>query len=803
MTRRDLIALALALIFILCGIYWLTYNGLHISNDERFLFDSTESFVRRGDFRLTYLFDLRSQRNLVNGVPWPEAAQEPLQPILASPLFWLAQSLPKIGLMHTVWIFNIGVTALTAVVIFGAGLLQGYRPWVAWMGGLLFGVGTMAWPYSRTFFREPLMMFFTLVCFVAAWRVQKIWQDDRLPWHEGVVLVVSFGGAFLTKAASLVLLPGLVIVILPSLNVSATSRNRRQMLVAGGIVLLLGVVIAIILTVVSISGAASNRFAFDRWTGNLTEFQWKYVFESLIGYQVSPARSIWLFSPLLVMGFVGAVMLIRRGEWRFVAGSAVALVMLGTSYGVTLFVEWWGGHSWGPRYLLPLVPVLMLWTLPVLEKLFGNGMALRWRVIAYGIILVSIGVQVPGIWVAVPRYYQHLGENGVVVEKAGLWSWKWSPLAQHLQLLDVKTPDVAWHFSLHSPYVTMMLSVVLVIIASAWAGWIWRRAQRTQDTPTLHQGIRRYANTLVALALFVLLLAALGSGLYQLRDDPRYTLNNPDALAMVDILNAQAQPDEAVFIEENNFQLVMMNYLKHPKLVVSLPLAPGENFNPAITAQYAELPLEAQLGIGTPLVIDWVAERYPGLWVVLGKNFAIPNVLRPTERYLVTHYFPVTRIRISDLAIVVHFYALDAPFGPPTIQEPVQFGDQLTLIGFDLPEGTDFQRGEIVPLSLAWTPVEPLVTDYLVSVQIAPHNAAPVVQIDGLPQATFGYTSRWTPDETYRDNYGLQLPDDLAAGSYDLQVIVYSYPDFVRLPILNGNGESLTDVAILRVITVH
>ena len=55
---RRRAAMALCLVALLVGVYFITYNGFAISRDEWFLFDATESFARRGDFRLSYEYDL-------------------------------------------------------------------------------------------------------------------------------------------------------------------------------------------------------------------------------------------------------------------------------------------------------------------------------------------------------------------------------------------------------------------------------------------------------------------------------------------------------------------------------------------------------------------------------------------------------------------------------------------------------------------------------------------------------------------------------------------------------------------------
>jgi hypothetical protein len=94
--------------------------------------------------------------------------------------------------------------------------------------------------------------------------------------------------------------------------------------------------------------------------------------------------------------------------------------------------------------------------------------------------------------------------------------------------------------------------------------------------------------------------------------------------------------------------------------------------------------------------------------------------------------------------------------------------------------------------------VGPVSSDYNVSVQIAGADGVPIVQRDGAPQGTFGFTSRWMGDQTYRDNHGLMLPADLPPGEYHIQVIVYRWQDGVRLPVTVA-GADAGDV--LRLVT--
>jgi hypothetical protein len=209
------------------------------------------------------------------------------------------------------------------------------------------------------------------------------------------------------------------------------------------------------------------------------------------------------------------------------------------------------------------------------------------------------------------------------------------------------------------------------------------------------------------------------------------------------------------------------------------------------------------LGYGAPYALDWAAGRYRSVWIVMRYGLFHTFALRPAERYLVDRYFPVAAIETDAAARAVRFAAVRAPEGPPSLLCDCVFGDQLALAGFDLPQGDDYNAGEVVPVSLVWRPLNSMSVDYNVSVQVADRNGFPVAQHDGPPQGTFGYTSRWEVGAQYRDNHGIQLPNELPPGMYTLQVIVYNWRDGRRLPVTSSDGATRGDLAVLMTITVE
>jgi hypothetical protein len=440
---------------------------------------------------------------------------------------------------------------------------------------------------------------------------------------------------------------------------------------------------------------------------------------------------------------------------------------------------------------MPLTPVLMILVLPVIDKL-SKGVRNRWYLVTGAIIAVSIGAQLLGALVSIDAYYDHLGQENILVWEQGLWSWKWSPIPQHLDLLDINALDTAWHYSDHSTSltITIVLALVVITLCTFWAnGMLFHRRLPG-----------KFTDAALTVGTPLLLALSMAAGVYSVRDDPRYVVD-ADAVPLIEALEEKLTHDDAVILQSSRFQYTFMNYFKGSAPVITLPYARGENYNPATDpVEMATTPPQELLGVNSINVINDLAKSYQNLWLVVDTTPGVPGELRPTERYMTENYYPVDEFQISDTARAIHFFGLDTPASVSMLQNAYEFDDQVALLGFDLPDGTVYSAGDIVPVSMAWRPLQPLGRDYLFSVQIARQDMTPVAQRDGLPQGTFGYTSQWSENETYRDNHGLQLPVDLPPGDYVLQVIVYTYPELTRLMAKNQNGA---DVLILQTITVQ
>ena len=116
--RLRSVALGIVLFTALAAIYLLFYRGHPLSIDEISTFDSVESLTQHGTLSRTIEF-YRQPTIGANGSPFLPPLYEPMQILAASPFYLLAQASPHLGQIHTVFLLNVAVTALTAVRPFG------------------------------------------------------------------------------------------------------------------------------------------------------------------------------------------------------------------------------------------------------------------------------------------------------------------------------------------------------------------------------------------------------------------------------------------------------------------------------------------------------------------------------------------------------------------------------------------------------------------------------------------------------------------------------------------------------------
>jgi hypothetical protein len=345
--------------------------------------------------------------------------------------------------------------------------------WIAW----LYAFGTLAWHYAGVLFSEPLVALCLTIALLALLRFRRSGHPASL-----VAAGSAVGMALVARidSALLIALPvscyALVLIIQRRRARATTSAQPTSWLVVATQVATFGGPLIV--------GAGVDIW-YD-WVRYGKPFQIAYAADGLgftfpllkgiYGLLLSPGAGLFVFVPVLVIGLFGFPNFRRR--WPLECALVVAVV----GVRVLFYAGWWswdGGVSWGPRFLVPILPLMMIG----LGFLAANG----WRRVGLWVAAgLSVGVQLLGqlIWFVTwfaaaatalaPRVdLPACGSCGVRsllgIQRLKLimdFDWHYSPLLGQLRMLLDGAAHPAW-----APIAWLMPVLLLGLVACGWYQW--------------------------------------------------------------------------------------------------------------------------------------------------------------------------------------------------------------------------------------------------------------------------------------------------------------------------------------------
>lgn len=262
-------------------------------------------------------------------------------------------------------------------------------------GAFLFAFGTTSWSYAITLYQHHVTLFFLLSGFIAAWKFR---MESKLSWAYSAYVWASYGAAlFLDYPNAVLLAPVMVYHFLSAWQVKQlTTVTRVQLRLSyiitavfcialfalhgyyntvnfGGPLRLSGGLIGY--KTIREQGLQSKQRGAEKIKELQSEKEVKNFFKEELtpkGVSIllaSRDRGLLFYSPVLIIGILGLLMSLSvlTAETTLLIGIVAVNLFLYSSWG-----DPWGGWAYGPRYLIPTMAVLSLFTGTYLSGLRGR-----------------------------------------------------------------------------------------------------------------------------------------------------------------------------------------------------------------------------------------------------------------------------------------------------------------------------------------------------------------------------------------------------------------------------------------------
>jgi hypothetical protein len=286
---------------------------------------------------------------------------------------------------------------------------RGAGPRLALLLGATLAFATICFIYARVAFSEALQTFaLLLLC------ERILAQGDRLTLPGMATVGLAAGVLLNAKPVHVLLFPPFAAYFLWAHLHDRARRDLRRLAMACGVAFLsfMPFLAAALWHNLLKTGSllrSGHEGQGDFFSGDLGA--------ALYGFLLSPGKSLFLFSPPLLLGLIGfgTALRRRRAETILLVSVCVVLLLVHAKFRI-----WHGGYCWGPRYLVPLTPLLLLLALPWLPEALGRG-RVRLRRVAVGAVLgAGLVIQLLGA----AFYWDHYTRILVAVrDQTGMARW--------------------------------------------------------------------------------------------------------------------------------------------------------------------------------------------------------------------------------------------------------------------------------------------------------------------------------------------------------------------------------------------
>jgi len=414
------------------------------SIDEKYMQFTTSAMVEKSSLHFPEMYGMEASKHGI------------LPSILAVPLYiagkWLGTllfpGLDQYIILFFVFSLNAFVSSLVLVVFYSFSRYLGYPRKSAFYTTVILGTGTILFPYAKAFFSHPLFSLCLLLSLFEFIKYSREKKKKHLFYSS-----LWFGLLLLTRIDGIVLL----VVFLFGLVITGFEDSERSLFrFAKRSVLFFAPILGFVclhfviehLKFGSFSGVGYGNEAFST-----------HLAFGLYGLLFSSGRGFFIYSPPVILGFLFAR---RFRKKHSLTASMIVFMVLLRLFLFARWCQWHGGLSWGPRYLVHLVPLVMLFSNETIFRYKRFSPAIRILILV--IILIGVGVQITGVLVGPAKFHENIYPLIRDDENELYFIPQLSAVAGHLDLIkEGKIDSFIVSFTDYLPLPLLLFLLVLLI----------------------------------------------------------------------------------------------------------------------------------------------------------------------------------------------------------------------------------------------------------------------------------------------------------------------------------------------------
>lgn len=481
------------------AIYLISSAGHFFSTDHVTVYRTTESLIENGSLAVPPIQDTVLGQDGHYYSPFGLGQSLAVIPWYLAGKFVEAISTPALkqyfgGVQLGMWggtipiffvsLFNQFVMPLLCLLVFLFGLRLKFAPRVALVTTIVFGFSTAAWPYARDSFQHPLESLLLLLSIYILFI-----NRDHLCYRHALLSGCLLALGILTRINLLLITPAIAVYMLsmlpthqmtsavadtdisgnetrylPSYKQRAqqiwyTRINSRTVRYTLFFFVPIMSMFAIIMYLNHVRFGNALLFNAPSQAKGFSTPLWLGLYGNLF----SVGRSIFLYSPptLLALFTFRKFYETYRAEARLFLAIVAIYLLIYSTYGF-----WEGGWTWGPRFLFPIVPLLIL----PLGYFLTNSWNKRILVLLVGL---GISVQILGVVINYSYVYWDWLNMDLSPDNAYLFVPHISPIAMHVRALiegrfiDLWVLEVYRQFGVSVFLVTLLVPLLMLLSAIA------------------------------------------------------------------------------------------------------------------------------------------------------------------------------------------------------------------------------------------------------------------------------------------------------------------------------------------------